>query len=46
MALADDYLDQAYQACGVSSLTSREKYKNLSAKNKPERFGVISSYIS
>lgn len=34
MALADDYLDQAYQACGVSSLNSREKYKHLSAINK------------
>lgn len=34
MALADDYLDQAYQACGVNSLTSREKYNNLSAINK------------
>ena len=34
MALADDYLDQAYQACGVSSLNPREKYKHLSAINK------------
>lgn len=34
MTQADVYLEQAYKACGISSLSSREKYKHLSAINR------------
>ena len=42
MTLADVYLEQAYQACGVKTLTSREKYNQLSAINR--QLDIINSH--